>query len=367
MIKLEKEIISSSQLNFLVIGFVTGGLVTVPYSTQIINQDNWLAVIIGFILSLPMVLIYIWLAQKFPQNNLLEIHDVVYGPLIGKLISAAYIVFIFNLLIYNLVYVGDFLLTYLLPETPMWIVLLMFTFVCAWAVRLGLEVIARVNPLFVVITLFITFSTMTLLIPEMDFSNLIPLFDTPMLDFIQGVHIMITIPYLEIVIFLFFLPSVNNKKQIKHSILFGFCFGSLFLLLPIIRNTTVLGSLVGILTSPSYESIRLIDIGNYLTRLEVLYAIALIIMLFIKSSLFYYVTVLGIAQLLRLRSYLPLVVPLGIIGICLSLIVHESSLLNIDTTVDVWPFFALPFEVFLPILTLLLAKVRKLPKHIQGG
>ncbi|AFL99160.1 MULTISPECIES: endospore germination permease [Desulfitobacterium] len=367
MIKFEKEIISSSQLNFLVIGFVTGGLVTVPYSTQIINQDNWLAVIIAFILSLPMVLVYIHLAQRFPKNNLIEIHDIVYGPFVGKLISATYIIFVFNLLIYNLVYVGDFSLTYLLPETPMWIVLLMFTFVCTWAVRSGLEVIVRVNPLFVAITLFITFSTMILLIPEMDFSNLIPLFDTPMPDFIQGVHVMLTIPYLEIVIFLFFLPSVNNTKQIPRSILFGFSFGSLFLLLPIIRNTTVLGPLVGMLTSPSYESIRLIDIGNFLTRLEVLYAIALIIMLFIKSSLFYYVTVLSIAQLLRLHSYLPLVVPLGIIGICLSLIVHEPSLLNIDTTVDVWPFFALPFEVFLPILTLLLAKFRKLPKQKQEG
>lgn len=363
MIRLEKGIISNSQLKHLITGFVTGGIVTVPYATQLVKHDNWLAILIGFFLSLPMVLVYIHLAQRFPQHNLVQILHIVYGPLMGKLLSASMIFFVFNLLIFNLDFVGDFTLTYLLPETPMWVVLFMFTFVCAWAIRLGLEVIARVNPIFVMITLCVISLTILLLIREMELTYILPLFEAPPYNFVQAVHLIVSIPFLEVVIFLFFTPYTQDARQIKRPILIGYGFGALFLLLPILRNTAVLGPIIVILASPSYESIRLIDIGDFLTRLEVLYSVALIILLFIKSCLFYYATTLGIAQLFRMRSYLPLVIPLGILSISYTLTVHEPSLVNVDTILKVWPFICFPFQIALPLLTLLLAKMRNLPKQ----
>lgn len=365
MIKFEKGLISSSQLNLLTAGFVMAGIVTIPYATQIVSQDNWLAVISGFGLSLPFVLVYTHIAQRFPQNNLIEIHDTVYGPLIGKLISASYIFFVFNLFIVNLMYIGDFTLTYLLPETPMWVVLLMFTFVCNWAVRHGLEVIARINPLFVIASIFITFLTIILLIKDMEPTNLLPILDVPILNFIQGVHLMISIPFLEIVIFLLFIPCANQPNQIKRSMLFGFCLGGIYLLITVLRNTMVLGPLLTLLSTPSYESIRIIDVGGVLTRLEVLFAFVLIIMLFIKTSLLYYSTVLGLAQILCLHSYLPLVIPVGILAICFSIITYRPFVVQIDTSLNVWPFIVFPFEVLFPLLTLVIAKLRKLPTQTR--
>lgn len=83
---------------------------------------------------------------------------------------------------------GDFLLTYIIPQTPLVVVLIMFTFVSAWAVRAGLEVIARISIIFVALTNVILISTVLLLLKDMKFTNFLPIFSIPLKDFIQGTH-----------------------------------------------------------------------------------------------------------------------------------------------------------------------------------
>lgn len=364
---LEKGMISSSQLMFLIAGYVIGGVVTLPYASQITQHDTWLVILAGFGSSLPFVLIYIALAQKFPGRNLFEIHDIVYGPYLGKLISVACLFFIFTVLIANLRFISDFTLVYLMPETPILAVLILFMFVCAWSVRNGIEVIARMGLLFVVSSSFIVALTIIFLLKDMELTNFLPVFDVPLKEFLQSTHIIASIPFGEIFILLMFVPSLNKKKQLKRSILLGFSLGGFYLLITMIQNIAVLGSLVSIVSAPSYEAVRLIDIGNILTRLEVLFSIVLIVMVFLKSSLLYYVTVLGTAQLLNLRSYLPLVIPLGILGISFSILSWDSSMEIAYLGSNIWPFYALPFEFLMPALTLLLAKLRKCPNNRKGG
>jgi spore germination protein KB len=200
----------------------------------------------------------------------------------------------------------------------------------------------------------------------MELTTFLPVFEVPLTEFIQATHIVVTIPICEIFIFLLVFPSLNKKQQLNRSVLLGLIIGTGYLFLTVVRNVAVLGPLIGITSAPSYEAVRLIDIGHFLTRLEVLFAIVLIIMSFLKSSILYYVLVLGIAQLLRLRSYLPLVFPLGIIGISFSVLMYDSSIEQAFVGSTIWPIYALPFEFLLPLLSLVLAKLRRLPKF-QGG
>ncbi len=97
----------------------------------------------------------------------------------------------------NLRFFSDFLLTYIMPETPIVVILIMVTFICAWAVRNGIEVIARCSFIFVIITAIIVLSTFVLLIKEMKLTNFLPVFELSLKDFIQGTHIMASIPFCE--------------------------------------------------------------------------------------------------------------------------------------------------------------------------
>lgn len=365
--RIEKGQISSSQLMFLVAGFIQGSTLIVTLSFRVTKQDTWLAVLAGWILSFPVALIYVAIMQKFPGKNLVQINDLVYGPYLGKLLSAIYVLGFFLLItVQNLRYLGDFILTYIMPETPLVVITIMFTFICAWAVRSGIEVLARCSGILVVITSLIVVATFTLLLKDMKFTNFLPVLETPLKDFIQGTHAMVDIPFGETLTFLMIIPYLNKIKQARSSVLLGFIIGGATLLTVTIRDIAVLGITTAIMAQPSFEAVRLIDIGKILTRLEIFVAIVLLVTLFLKVSVFYYASVLGTAQLFNLRSYLPLVLPVGILCIALTIMLADSTMEQVFVASDSWLFYIVPFEILLPSLTLVIAKIRGLSEK-RGG
>lgn len=359
--KLEKGEISSSQLTFLVGGFLQGSLLTLDFAKDASKHDSWLALVAAVMISLPLALAYLTLALKFSGQNLIQINDAVFGPYLGKLVSLQYIMLFLMIVSANLWFAGDFFLTYFFPETPVIVIMIMFAFICAWAVRAGIEVLARMSVILVLVTFLIVLITLIFLLKEMKFSNFLPIFDIPIHDFIQGTNIMMAIPFNEVYVFLMVIPYANKMKQVKSSVIYGLIFGGITFLLVSIRNISVLGPIADIVLSPSMETVRLIDIGEIIERLEALVGISLLVTIFLKVSVFYYATVLGIAQLLKLRSYVPLVIPVGIIGISLAL-TNQSSVQFTYSAMNTYPIFVIPFYIVLPLMSLLIAKIRKLPK-----
>ncbi|MUT68476.1 endospore germination permease [Paenibacillus sp. NEAU-GSW1] len=363
--RIEKGVISSSQLMFMTAAFVQGSSLLVAFTYAIAKHDTWLVVLSGFALILPLIWVNVSLAQKFPGKNLVQIMDIVYGSFLGKLISAIYILFPFQLIAHNLGFIGEFFLTYMYPETPLTVILIMFVSVCIWAVRGGIEVISRISAITVVITFIVVAVTSLLLYKEMEFNNFLPVFELSMKEFIQGTHIMMAIPYGELVVFLMIIPYLNKIKQAKSSVFLGLIFGAATLLIITVTDIAALGVLATVMVSPALEAVRLIDIAKIITRMEMLVAVVLLITVFIKVCVTLYASVLGIAQLFRLRSYRPLVLPIGIISVSFTVLLFDHVSEPAIMGATIWPshaFLYLP----IPVLTLLIAKIRKLPQK-HGG
>lgn len=67
--KPEQGKISSSQLMFLIAGLIQGSSLLVAFATKITKQNTWLVVLLGFAISLGLALIYVTLAQNFPEKT----------------------------------------------------------------------------------------------------------------------------------------------------------------------------------------------------------------------------------------------------------------------------------------------------------
>lgn len=364
--KLEKTNISSTQLTFLMLSFILVGVLPLSFSMGITGRDTWIAIIIALCISFLLVLIYVSLAQKFPDKNLVQINDIIYGPYLGKLISVLYIIFFLSVISANFSFIADFWRTYLMPETPKMAFLVMFGFVCIWAVRSGIEVITRCSFYAAIIITFIILFTTVLLLKDMKITNFLPIFQTPIKKFILSVHILISIPFCEVVVFLMIFPHTNKTEQIKRSALIAVTLGGIFLLITTFRDTAVLGVLATISNAPNFVAIRQINIGDILTRLDILVAAGLMISVFIKITVFLYSAVFGITNLLHLRSYLPLAIPIGIITIIYGNIMFRSSMEQVYDVTSFWPFFATLFEFLIPIISLFIAQIRGFTKE-QGG
>jgi spore germination protein KB len=71
---------------------------------------------------------------------------------------------------------------------------------------------------------------------------------------------------------------------------------------------------------------------------------------------------LGLAQLLKLRSYTSLVIPIGAIAAAIAARLYESDMEQIYAGMNVWPFNASIYEFVLPLLTLAIVWIRRLPR-----
>ena len=359
----EKNKISGVQLMFLVTAFVQGSILLTSFTVSLTKHDTWLVVLSGLILIAPFILSYCLLSKRFKGLNLIQIHDIVYGKYIGKAVSLYYIFFVFLTMSFNLRDLGDFYATFLMPDTPLIFFIVIFTLVCAFAVWKGIQTLGSICHLFVFTTFIIIASTFLLLLKDMDFSNFLPVFDLPLKNFIQGTHIISSIPYGELVIFLIIGASLKDAGQTTKSIFSGLLLGAISVLLVSIRNTAVLGSTETILISPSFQSVRLIDFGRVFTRMDLVIGIGQTLMFFIKSSLYYYVLVVSLSQLLGLRSYLPLILPIGAIETILALTVFESSVEHQLITISAGIIYSIPVIYIFPPLSLLISRLRNLPKQ----
>lgn len=358
--KIEKGVISGAQLMFLIIGLIQASTLTAAFISGITKQNIWIVLLAGFSIMLPLLLVYTSLNKKFPDRNLIEINGVIYGRYFGKVISMLYIWYFWYIIAANFRFTADFFTTYLFSETDISVFIVVITILCIYTIKKGIEVIARASFILGILTIIIAMIITVFTIKDMNLSNFLPLFQINLKEFIQGTNLMISIPFGEIVTFLMIFPYVNDIKQVKKSAFKGLIIGGMFFFIVILRNIAVLGNIGAIHFLPSYQVARLINVGEVITRMEVLIALVLLFNEFVKICIMYYATVLSIAQVFKLCSYKPLVIPVGVISVVLSIIMFDSPAEHAHFAATIYAIYVIPVIIILPIISLIIASIRKL-------
>jgi len=98
----------------------------------------------------------------------------------------------------------------------------------------------------------------------------------------------------------------------------------------------------------------MINIANFIERLEMVPLIVWITSGAVKGALFFWVAALGSAQLLGLKSYRSLILPLSVIITALGCLLHSSTTDLVNFLTQTFPFYALTFEFIIPLLLLII-------------
>lgn len=363
--KLERGTVSSSQMLYMVVAFLQHAALTVTFSFTLTKQSTWIVLLIVFALTVPVVLMYLAIAGRYPDKNLIQINDAVFGKYLGKLISAIYVWYFFQLAIHHTYFFNSFWINYIMPETPREALLIPMAIACGLAVLGGIEAIARTSLTFAVIVWMTTITLATLLLGEMDTSYLLPIVNASFKDFVQSTHVMLTIPFLDLVLFLMIFPYAKNKEKLKKPVLIGLSLCVLQTLIVVLRDIMVLGPALANVTSPSFAAAREIDIADILTRMDILVAVSLLATVSYKVMICYYVVVLGTAQIFNLHSYKHLIIPVGAFGIMICLVLYPSDMEQVYGALYAWPFNAIITQLLLPLITFATIGIQKLAGRIK--
>lgn len=353
-----KPLISNKQYVLLLIAFITGSVLLLSFMDNNLKQDAWSAVPAGFLLSLPFILCYIHLCKRFPGKNILQINDIVYGAVLGRVVSLFYVVYFFVLTSFNMRDMGEFYTGFILPGAPMLSFIVVAALVSSYAVNKGLVPIARICVFIVTYNVITMITTGVMLIPKIDLRNFLPMFETPLPQLLRGYHIIAALPFGEAFVFMMVMPGVENPRKLTSLTLGGVAASGLILLLLSLRNTAVLGPASAILVGNTYQTARMINVGDILTRIELFTAIAITLSLFIKITTCHFALIKGVTHMLNLRTGKPLIVPLALICAVMGYIAFQSIIEHFTYAGEYHMFYPLLPEFILPPVTILVAALR---------
>ncbi len=363
------EKITPLQWTLLITGFIQGSILLLSLVDSSLKQDTWVTILTSYALSIPFIVMYFSLSKQFPGKTLIEIHDIVYGKVLGKILSALYLSFFFLLYSVNIRQIVDFYNGYIFQETNPVILYLTVTLFCTYAVKKGIAAIAKINVYAFVFGVITNIVTLVLLLGHMDFSNYLPMFEASFTDFFKGTSIMLTLPYCEVISLMMVMPYVKITKEKGKSLrkslakyaVIGCTIAMLSYLLIDMKSTTTLGASRSIYAESSYQAVRLINIGEFLTRMELFVALYNTAAMFIKISVWQFAAVKSTAQFFGLKTYIPLLLPMAALAI-VSAIIAFDSVIDMNEYIDYYIVLGAVFEFLIPIITLAAAKFRRLPK-----
>ncbi len=140
----------------------------------------------------------------------------------------------------------------------------------------------------------------------------------------------------------------------------GLLIAGLVLFISSITDILVLGPTAAErLYFPSHATVTLIEIGTISANFEILITSAFLVAGFIKISMCLLATCNGVAKLFDLNDYTFLVVPIGFLIISFSHYVHHSVMDKVDFAIHIYPPYAFPFQVVLPIIIWIFAERKK--------
>jgi spore germination protein KB len=355
------EKISARQFFILVLLFTIGSSVLIVPAGVVAEakQDAWIAMILALGAGLFLSLFYYALSKLYIGETFARFTERTLGRGVGLPISVFFFGYTFTLSALVLRNLGDFIITAILPETPIQFLHISFMAIVIMAVRLGLEVIARAAEIFAPWALMFIVLIVLLLTPEMEFIKLQPVFGTGILSVLRGALPVLGSPYLELVVFLVILPYLNQTNRPGRAFFLGTLIGGILLFLVTFLCILVLGvDVTARQMYPSYTLAKIISVGDFLERLEVLLAGSIFFSLFFKLTLCFYASAAELAHILRIKDYRPLVLPLGMIVIIYSIIAYPNSTYFLTFVGRIWPYFAATFGLLLPLLLFTAAKLR---------
>ncbi len=356
---LERGKISCVQTFYLLVVLVSAtAVIFLPAITaEAAGRDAWMAPLLATLPGIFLALVISALGKRFPGQTLIQYLQAALGSWPGR---AAGLLYLFYFLHTNGIIIrefGELMTAIVLPRTPPLVFHVLILLLCAWAVREGLEVLARVVELTFPFMIFLFTAAILLTAGDMKLGNLFPVLENGLKPIIKA-----SLPPIgwrgEIILLAMFLPYLARPEAGGRCAVVAVLFIGLILTADAAANTLVFGPTVARLTFPTFTLVRQVSIANFLERIDAVLVALWVLGMFGKICLFYYAAVLGAAQLANLRSYRPLVLPVGVVLAALSIAAAENSREVTEYIVKGWPPFSLTIEYIFPTLVLAVAYLR---------
>jgi len=357
---IKKELLSSRQLISLIMLFLFGSNVVIGVNiTSDVEQDAWIALIFSFLFNIPYIIILSKIISLFPKKNIYEICDQLFGKKIGTFLNIVFLCHTLHLGSIVLRNFSEYIEITTLSETPQLPIMVSLIAMVIYLAKSGIKTFGRWSLIIITVILSTLAFTIIFSISIFEFDYIKPILEHNLKQMSNSAFKLFMLPFSEIVIFLGLADSVSIKNREKKTFILSILFGGIALLSIIVRNILVLGiPLLEASSFSSYQAARIIQIGEFITRIEGLITINFVLAGITKITIFVIVLSKGIAHLSKNNDYRKLIIPSSLIILSLCPFLFDNVIDMFDFA-KIFSLYAIPVQVILPLLIFITALIKK--------
>jgi spore germination protein (amino acid permease) len=330
MPQMNKESVSASQMCILFFVFMTGSsLINVP-GPLIARANNgaWLSLLLSGIAGLCVLSCLLYLYRRFPDRSFIEYSKQLVGPWLTVLLSIGFLSFLYQMQAAIVLDVSLFMISSMLRETPLYVFSFFVFLVAALTVRAGIEVMARMFSIILLVVVLFTGSVLLLAIPDYHPSFLLPIMPQGLKPVMHGAYFAYGFPYSEVMLFGMLLPFVqqSSSSKLPRMMIMTLIINIVILCVSTVCTIMMFGPLAGERAYALFALARNVEVQEIIQRIESVIGLSLIAGSFMKTTVTLYVLNMVISQLCGIRNLRLLIMPLAFIGFVSSNIIYKGQM-----------------------------------------
>lgn len=354
---MKKEMLTSRQTVCLLSMFLFGSAAIIGSGTEV-AQDSWIALLMAAAFSAPFFLLLGRLGRLFPDKGFFELVETLLGKIAGKVVIALMTWYCLHLCALVLRDFSEFVGVCVMPETPHMPIMLIVMMAVIYLVKSGVETMGKWSIFMLPVILTVLTMTVLLSMNTMDPSRLLPVMSHDIGAIAKSSYMFVAFPYLETVVFLCAFQGARDSRYPYKPYILAFLLATAALVIIDLRNTMLLGSQVlDVVYFPSYVAVKVIRLGDIISRIEGSIAMNYVIGGVAKISVCLLGAAKGVERLLGLRGHKQFVLPLGLLAAALCGALYHSNV-ELYAFLEVYQIYAIPFQIFIPLLIWILAEIR---------
>ncbi|MCM2532406.1 spore germination protein [Neobacillus pocheonensis] len=359
---MEKESISPGQLFALIFLFEMGTALVVPIGLKT-SKDVWLSIFAALFGGILLFLLYDYLQRQYPKLPLSGYARKILGPYIGWLLSFIYIPFFIYGASRDLRDAGELLKRGIYDETPLIVILSLMIIVVIYALYKGIEVLARTAEisLFFMFVLGVVGNLLILFSGIIKVDNLLPFLEEGWRPILKNAYPNIFMfPFGEMICFTAIFPFLNKSQSRRKTGVGALLLSGIVLSFIHTIKISVLGTGVyGRSPLPLFDTVKRIQIGDFIERLDSIAILILILGDFYKIAIFCFAAVMVAADLFKVQTK-QLVYPFGILVLFTSIMIAGNFPEHVQegnlVLKSLFPLFSVGFPVLLGVVHMIRKK-----------
>lgn len=355
---MQKEIINQKQAIVLMVTFIMGSGTIVGTGDKS-GQDIWIALLIAMAGASIIITVYARIIKLFPGMDLFDLLDKLFGRILGKFIALIFTWYLFHVGLNLIRNTSEFIRIISLDATPQCVIALFTGVLIAYALRCGIEVIGRWVSIFFPVIIVISITLSVIAVDMYDFDRLKPVLYEGLKPVLSDAFGIFAHPFAETVVFLG-IAGCFQKQSNPHKIFnIALLIGGLYMLMLAVRTIALMGPVNKSLQMfPPYITARIIKIGDFFQRIELINAVIIVTAVFTKVTVYMFSFAKGMSYLLKIDDYRTLSTPLVFFTAAYSIFLFDNALFMVKWALNVFPYYAIPFEIIIPLLVWIAAEIK---------